>query len=148
MNDKYIVYFISKIKKRMTEFIEKSLEEKGLDDLVPSYGNILTVLYDNNGRLSMKAIGQLIGKDKSTITALVNKLLKLGYVKKEKCQDDRRVTYIIFTEKGKAIEGKVDDISKKVSLTTYKNFSKEEKEILLKLLKKMYNNFDIEYNVN
>jgi len=46
----------------MTEFIEKSLEEKGLDDLVPSYGNILTVLYDNNGRLSMKAIGQLIGK--------------------------------------------------------------------------------------
>ncbi|MGH4050732.1 MAG: MarR family winged helix-turn-helix transcriptional regulator [Clostridium sp.] len=128
----------------MTRFIEKALKEKGLDDLAPSYGNILTVLYNNNGRLSMNQIGKIIGKDKSTITALVNKLSNLGYVKKEKCIEDRRVTYIILTEKGKAIEGKVNDISKKVNLIAYKNFSKEEKDIFLKLLKKMNNNFDIE----
>ncbi|MCT4607560.1 MAG: MarR family transcriptional regulator [Marinisporobacter sp.] len=144
MNDKYIVYFISKTKKKMTEFIQKELKEKELDDLVPSYGNILTVLYDNDGKLSMKEIGKIIGKDKSTITALVNKLLKLGYVERERSQGDRRVTYIILTEKGKEIEGKFNDISKKVYLTAYKNFSKEEKGILLKLLKKMNNNFDLE----
>lgn len=144
MNDKYIVYFISKTKKKMTEFIQKELKEKELDDLVPSYGNILTVLYDNDGKLSMKEIGQLIGKDKSTITALVNKLLKLGYVEKERSQEDRRVTYIILTEKGKDVEGKFNDISKKVYLTAYKNFSKEERDILLKLLKKMNNNFNLE----
>lgn len=143
MNDKYIVYFISKTKKKMTEFIERELKEKELDDLVPSYGNILTVLYDNNGKLSMKEIGELIGKDKSTITVLINKLSKLGYVKKEKCQEDKRVTYIVLTEKGKLIEGKFNDISKKVYLTAYKNFSKEEKDIFLKLLKKMNNNFDL-----
>jgi DNA-binding MarR family transcriptional regulator len=144
MNDKYIVYFISKTKKKMTRFIEKALKENGLVDLVPSYGNILTVLYNNNGKLSMNEIGQLIGKDKSTITALVNKLSKLGYVKKEKCIEDRRVTYITFTEKGKSIEVKVNDISEKVNLIAYKNFSKEEKDIFLRLLKKMNNNFDIE----
>ena len=144
MNDKYIVYFISKTKKKMTRFIEKALIEKGLNDLAPAYGNILTVLYNNTGRLSMNQIGKTIGKDKSTITALVNKLSYLGYVKKEKCIEDRRVTYIILTEKGKAIEGKVNDISKEVNLTTYKGFSKEEKAILLKLLKKMNNNFDVE----
>lgn len=144
MNDKYIIYFISKTKKKMTRFIEKSLKEKGLDDLVPSYGNILTVLYSNNGKLSMSEIGQLIGKDKSTITALVDKLSKLGYVKKEKCIEDRRVTYIILTEKGRAIEGKVNDISGKVNLIAYKNFSKKEKDIFLELLKKMNNNFDVE----
>ncbi|HEY8888684.1 MAG TPA: MarR family transcriptional regulator [Clostridium sp.] len=144
MKDKYIVYFISKIKKKMTTFIEKSLKEKELYDLVPSYGNILTALYDNNGKLSMKEIGQLVGKDKSTITALVNKLLKLGYVQKEKCQKDRRITYIILTEKGKVIEDKVNDISKQVNLAAYKDFSEEEKDVLLKLLKKMNNNFEIE----
>ncbi len=143
MNDKYIVYFISKTKKKMTEFIERELKEEELDDLVPSYGNILTVLYDNDGKLSMKEIGELIGKDKSTITVLINKLSKLGYVEKEKCQEDRRVTYIVLTEKGKSIEGKFNDISKKVYLTAYKNFSKEERDIFLKLLKKMNNNFDL-----
>ncbi|MGK0468125.1 MarR family winged helix-turn-helix transcriptional regulator [Clostridium sp.] len=144
MNDKYIIYFISKTKKKMTKFIEKALKEKGLDDLAPAYGNILTVLYNNNGRLGMNQIGKTIGKDKSTITALVNKLSNLGYVKKEKCIEDRRVTYIILTEKGKAIEGKVNEISGKVNLIAYKNFSKEEKDIFLELLKKMNNNFDVE----
>lgn len=144
MNDKYIIYFISKTKKKMTRFIEKALKEKGLDDLAPSYGNILTVLYNNNnGRLSMNQIGKTVGKDKSTITALVNKLSNLGYVKKEKCIQDKRVTYIILTEKGKAIEGKVNDISEKVNLIAYKNFSKKEKDIFLELLKKMNNNFDV-----
>jgi len=144
MKDKYIVYFISKVKKKMTTFIEKSLNEKGLYDLVPSYGNILTALYDNNGKLSMKETGQLVGKDKSTITALVNKLLKLGYVQKEKCLKDRRITYIILTEKGKAIEDKVNLISKQVNLVAYKGFSEEDKDVLLKLLKKMNNNFELE----
>jgi len=144
MNDKYIVYFISKTKKKMTEFIERQLKEKQLDDLVPSYGNILTVLYDNGGKLSMKEIGKLIGKDKSTITALVNKLMKLGYVEKEKCKEDKRVTYIILTEKAEAIEGKFNEISESVNSTAYKNFSNEEKETLLKLLKKLNNNFDLD----
>ncbi|MEK6266352.1 MAG: MarR family winged helix-turn-helix transcriptional regulator [Clostridium sp.] len=144
MNDKYIIYFISKTKKKMTRFIEKALKEKGLDDLAPAYGNILTVLYNNNGRLGMNQIGKTIGKDKSTITALVNKLSNLGYVKKEKCIQDKRVTYIILTEKGKAIEGKVNEISGKVNLIAYKNFSKKEKDIFLELLKKMNNNFDVD----
>ena len=144
MNDKYIVYFISKTKKKMINFIEKKLKEKGLNDLVPSYGNILTVLYDNDGKLTMKEIGELIGKDKSTVTVLVNKLSKLGYVKKEKCKEDRRVTYVKTTEKSEEIEDKFNDISKEVYLTAYKDFSVEEKEVLLKLLKKLNNNFDLE----
>lgn len=144
MNDKYIVYFISKTRKKMIKFIEKKLKEKGLKDLVPAYGNILTVLYDNNGKLSMNEIGKLIGKDKSTVTLLVNKLSKLGYVKKEKCKEDRRITYVIITTKGREIEGKFDDISNEVYSTAYKDFTDEEKELLLKLLKKLNNNFKTE----
>jgi DNA-binding MarR family transcriptional regulator len=144
MNDKYIVHFISKTKKKMINFIEQELKKQGLTDLVPSYGNILTVLYDNNGKLNMKEIGDLIGKDKSTVTALVNKLLKLGYVEKEKCIEDRRITYIKITEKSEKIQGKFNNISKQVYSTAYKNFSVEEKETFLRLLKKLNNNFNLE----
>jgi DNA-binding MarR family transcriptional regulator len=141
MNDKYIVHFISKTRKKMIKFIGNQLKEKGLDDLVPSYGNILTVLYDNDGKLSMKQIGKLVGKDKSTVTALVNKLLKLGYVQKEKCKKDNRITYIKLTEKSENIKDRFDEISKEVYLKAYNNFSIEEKEIFLRLLKKLNNNF-------
>lgn len=141
MKDKYIIYFISKTKKKMSEFIERKLKEKNLNDLVPSYGNILTVLYDNGGRLNMKEIGVLLGKDKSTITALINKLIKLDYVMKEKSTTDKRVTYIVLTKKAKEIEDKFNEISKSVNQTAYKDFSEEEKEIFLRLLKKLNTNF-------
>ncbi|MBE0450741.1 MAG: MarR family transcriptional regulator [Clostridia bacterium] len=142
MNDKYIVYFISKTKKKMVKFIEKKLYEKELYNLVPSYGNILTVLYDHNGTLSMKEIGTLLGKEKSTITAIVDKLEKLGYVSKIKSEKDRRTTYVCLTEMGKDIEKKFEEISFDVQSTAYNNFTQEEKREFLRLLKKMNQNFD------
>ncbi len=142
MQDKYIVYFVSKTKKKMSKFIEKKLIEKGIDDLVPSYGNILTVLYDHGGSLSMKEIGALLGKEKSTITTLVNKLEKLGYIEKVKSKEDRRTTYACLTQKGRSIEKTFVDISKDVQSTAYNNFTHEEKSELLRLLKKLNQNFD------
>lgn len=141
MQDKYIVYFISRTKSKMLHFIQDRLDENRLNDLIPSHGNILTALYENNGKLTMKDIAKIIGKDKSTITPLVNKLLELNYITKEKNASDKRVTYIILTNKGKEIESRFSVISKEVSSTAYSNFSKEEKLVFLRLLKKLNNNF-------
>ncbi|WP_416175852.1 MarR family winged helix-turn-helix transcriptional regulator [Clostridium sp.] len=142
MNDRYIVHFISRTRKKMLNFIKEKLIEENLDGLIPSHGNVLTALYENNGKLTMKKIAEITKKDKSTITPLINKLLELGYIIKVKDEKDKRVTYIILTEKGKEIKGKYNTISNEVYNTAYKNFSEEEKEIFLKLLKKMNNNFN------
>lgn len=133
---------MSKIKYKMLHFIEMKLKENNLEDLIPSHGNILTALYENDEKLTMKQIAEIIGKDKSTITPLVNKLVDLGYIKKEKKELDKRVTYIILTERGKEIETKFNAISKEVSMTAYKGFSAEEKEIFLDLLKRLNKNFN------
>ena len=90
----------------------------------------------------MKEIGNLIGKDKSTVTALCNKLINLEYVEKEKSKKDKRVTYIKVTQKARDIESKFNDISEKVYSRAYENFSLEEKKAFLKLLKGLNNNFD------
>jgi len=127
----------------MVHFIETQLKENDLNELIPSHGNVLTALYENQGKLTMKQIAQIIGKDKSTITPLVNKLVDLGYIKKEKKESDKRVTYIILTEKGKEIESKFAVISRNVSITAYRNFSPKEKELFLELLKKLNNNFSL-----
>ena len=142
MNDKYIVYFISRTKKKMIRFIEKKLHQNGMNDLIPSHGNILTALYESDGRLTMKKIAEIIGKDKSTVTPLVNKLLSIGYIKKEKDEKDKRITYIMLTNKGREIETKYNNISSEVYKTAYKDFSEEEKETFLKLLRKLNNNIN------
>lgn len=142
MNDQYIVFFISRTKKKMISFIEKKLLENGLDGLIPSHGNILTALYENNGKLTMKKIAEITGKDKSTITPLVNKLLELGYITKVKNDTDKRITYVILTSKGNQIKDRYKAISDDVYETAYKDFSQEEKELFLKSLKKLNNNFN------
>ncbi|WP_195940419.1 MarR family winged helix-turn-helix transcriptional regulator [Romboutsia sp. 1001713B170131_170501_G6] len=144
MKDKYIIYFISRTKANMIKFIENKLKENDLNDLIPTHGNILTALYESDKKLTMKEISKKIGKDKSTVTSLVNKLIDLGYVKKEKCTKDKRVTYISLTQKARNIEDKFNFISSQVKETAYKNFTKEEKEEFLRLLRKLSSNFKIE----
>lgn len=141
MNDKYIVYFISKIKGKMIRFIEQRLNEYGMNELIVSHGNILTALYDNGGQLTMSQIAKMIGKDRSTVTPLINKLLKLGYIRKEKDETDKRISYITLTDNGRGLEGKFNAISQSVYETAYEGFSEQEKDTLLKLLKKLNVNF-------
>lgn len=141
MNDKYIVYFISRAKANMIKFIENKLKENKLDDLIPTHGNILTALYESDKNLTMKEISQKICKDKSTVTSLVNRLITLGYVEKEKCTKDKRVTYIGLTQKARDIEGSFNFISSQVKETAYSNFTEDEKKEFLRLLRKLSSNF-------
>lgn len=141
MNDKYIIYFISRTKANMIKFIENKLKENKLDGLIPTHGNILTALYESDKKLTMKEIAKKIGKDKSTVTSLVNKLITLGYVEKEKCTRDKRVTYIGLTQKSRDIEGTFNFISSQVKETAYSNFTEDEKKEFLRLLRKLSSNF-------
>ena len=141
MNDKYIIYFISRTKGHMIKFIENKLKTNNLSELIPTHGNILTALYESTEKMTMKEISKKIGKDKSTVTSLVRKLETLGYVQKEVSSIDKRNTYILLTSKGKELEPTFNSISAQVKETAYKDFSQEEKEEFLRLLRKLNNNF-------
>lgn len=144
MKDKYIIYFISRTKANMIKFIENKLKENNLIDLIPTHGNILTALYESDRKLTMKEIAKKIGKDKSTVTSLVNKLISLGYIQKEQSTTDKRFTYISLTQKSRDIEDKFNFISSQVKETAYKDFTEEEKEEFLRLLRKLNSNFKFE----
>lgn len=139
--DKYIVYFISRTKQKMTQFIQLQLKKQQLDELIPSHGNILTVLYENGDKMPLNEIAKRIGRDKSTVTPLVNKLAGLGYVEKVAGQQDKRVTFVQLTERGYALKPRFDQISAQVHETAYRGLSPEEKEQFLSLLKRISQNF-------
>ena len=141
MNDKYIIYFISRTKSNMIKFIENKLKENNLIELIPTHGNVLTSLYESDRKLTMKEIAKKIVKDKSTVTPLINKLIDLGYIQKEKSPIEKRITYICLTPKAREIESSFNHISDQVKETAYKDFTKEEKEVFLRLLKKLNSNF-------
>ena len=103
----------------------------------------LTVLYENGDKMPLNEIAKRIGRDKSTVTPLVNKLAGLGYVEKVAGQQDKRVTFVRLTERGYALKPRFDQISAQVYETAYRGFSPEEKEQFLSLLKRINQNFSL-----
>jgi DNA-binding MarR family transcriptional regulator len=141
MNKYLAISKISKIRNEVIDYIESELRKRGIEGLVVSHGNILDILYENNGKLTMKEISEGIGRSKSTVTQLVDRLLKAGYVTKESVLEDKRYSYIVLTEKGLSIKTDFKEISQNVMQEFFKDFTEEEIEILLLLLDRVIHNF-------
>ena len=90
----------------------------------------------------MKDLAGSIKKDKSTVTVLVEKLVRLGYVKKERDAADNRITYLSLTQKGEDLKPMFEDISKNLFETVYQNIPKEERVALMQSLGKISHNFN------
>ncbi len=71
-----------------------------LDDLYPSHVQILLLLAKNK-QLTMSEISKEIHVINSNLTPLVDKLIKLGYLKRQPSKKDRRVVHISLTAGGK-----------------------------------------------
>jgi MarR family transcriptional regulator, organic hydroperoxide resistance regulator len=62
-------------------------------------------------------------------------------VNKINCCVDGRCTYVVLTDKGRAVKKDFDMISGRLIDKAYKGFTEEEKEILVQGLEKMRRNF-------
>ena len=127
---------ISKIHEKGNRFIIEELKKNGADGLVPSHGDILVCLYHND-KITMKDIADKIHRTRPTVTVLVDKLEKLGYLKREISQKDSRYTYIALTKKGQNFKPIFEKISKDLNDMLYKNLSEQESDILENLLQKI-----------
>ncbi len=131
-----ILSLISKIHEKGNRFIIEELKNNGADGLVPSHGDILVCLYKNN-KMTMKDIANCIHRTKPTVTVLVDKLEKLGYLKRAASDKDSRSTYVILTQKGEDFKATFDQISNNLNKMLNKNLSENEVKLLEELLKKM-----------
>ena len=144
MQCKFITTLISLTHESAIKLIEKMLKEEGMQDLLPAHASVLGVLYTNNGKLRMSDIAKILSRDKSTITTLIAKMEKNGYLKKTHCKEDKRVYYISLTNKAYKIQNKFQKMSEYIINISYKGFSEEDKDLIIQLTEKVRNNFDKE----
>lgn len=140
MNTRDAISLISKIREKSNKLIETEMSQNGIEGIVTSHGDIIYALFKNK-RMTMAEIANKIGRDKSTVTALIDKLVKLGYVIKERDTQDTRVVYVTLTKKGYELEPIFEAVSAKLLEVFYLGISEEEKEELTKILNKIYSNF-------
>ncbi len=136
-----IISVISNIHFEANSLIVSELKKYDITELAPSHGSILNALFYSKEKLRMNDIAEKINRDKSTVTALINKLVKNGYVIREKCSIDSRITFILLTDKGLKLKPIFESISEKLISTTYKDINQKEREYVVNLLEKILKNF-------
>ncbi|MDP0488053.1 MAG: MarR family transcriptional regulator [Fusobacterium sp. JB021] len=137
-----IIGLISTINEKSSQYINEELKRNNITDIINSHGTIFSLLYMNEGRITINKIVSKTGKRKSTITDMVKKLEKLGYISKEKNKQDARITEIVLTENGWKFKESFKEISDNLLAKTYFDFTDEEKELLVSLLRKVKRNFE------
>lgn len=140
MADSGISSLISKIHSNSASFLKTELQSRGLPDMVSSHGNILFQL-SQAGSLSMKELSERIHRDKSTTTALVNKLESAGFVARTKDSADSRVTNISLTETGRNYNDTLSAISSALNERCCQGLSEAEQQTLFELLTRISSNF-------
>jgi DNA-binding MarR family transcriptional regulator len=139
MKKDHIIFLIGRIQYKANRFLTRELKTHRINGLAPSHGEILGSLIFR-GPLSMTEIARLIDKDKSTVTALVNKLIRMGYVEKQKHDADNRFNLIAVTQKGEALKPSFVSIAKKLRALSYEGIPDDERETLVHLLTKLNEN--------
>jgi DNA-binding MarR family transcriptional regulator len=140
MQTEHLIALVSAIRDKANRFIFEQLKARGIKDIVPAHGGVFFHLF-RNSELTMGELARLIDRDKSTMTSVVEKLVRLGYIKRERDTVDLRVTKIRLTKKGRLLEADFADISQALLAKAYGGLSDKEMEVVIGLLTRVNNNF-------
>jgi DNA-binding MarR family transcriptional regulator len=138
IEDRFI-FLISKVCQKLIINLQRSFSESGIE-VTPIQGMLLFFLQKNDGS-SLTQISQGLMMENPTVTGLIDRLEKLGYVKRSDHPNDRRVYLVHITEKGRKVANKALPIVKKLNEEIKKDYSKEEIENFKKVLMGAFNKF-------
>lgn len=130
----------SKIRNAINTMIVSELEQRGIEGIVSSHGDILWALYIQDMQ-PITVLSEKIDRTQPTVTVLVNKLEKLGYVHKVKSKEDSRITLVSLTPKGKELESVFQEVSALLNETIYGGLSDKEQVQLESLLEQIFKRF-------
>ncbi|MFP3918724.1 MarR family transcriptional regulator [Lysinibacillus telephonicus] len=127
----YIV--LSRANKAINEVTNQFFHEKGLN---PTEFAVLELLY-HKGRQPLQQIGNKILLASGSITYVIDKLEKRGYLKRVSCPSDRRVTFADITEEGTKFMQQMFPEHEKNLHELLSVLTPEEKDTAIELLKKL-----------
>jgi DNA-binding MarR family transcriptional regulator len=134
-----LIFLISKVYQKLIINLQKSFSESGIE-VTPIQVMLLFFLQENNG-LSLTQISQGLMLENPTVTGLIDRLEKLGYVKRSDHPNDRRIYLVHLTEKGNKVAKKALPIVKRLNEEIKRGYSKEEVENFKKVLIGAFNKF-------
>lgn len=134
-----LIYLISKVFHKLMTNLQKAFSEAGVE-VTPVQAMLLFYLQKEDG-LSLTEISSGLMLENPTITGLIDRLEKLGYVRRADDPNDRRVYLVYLTEKGRRVADRALPIVKRLNEQIKEGYSGEEIEGFKKVLIGALNKF-------
>ncbi|MCE5251248.1 MarR family transcriptional regulator [bacterium] len=132
-------FLMSKIHHLSGRIFKRMLKEHGIDEINPAQGRIMFVLWSNDG-ISIHDLAKKTSLGKSTLTSMLDRLEKNGFLRREPSKEDRRKILIWRTEKDKSFQKLYVEISREMTEIYYEGFSQEERDRFEAFLKRLHEN--------
>ena len=129
---------MAKIRQVGSRIAERILREYNIE-ITAAQGRIMFALWQQDG-ISINKLAKKTQLGKSTLTSMLDRLEKMGYIKRRRSGKDRRKILIRRTKKDRALEGKYVEVSQQMTKLYYKDFSKNEIDRFEKDLARILNN--------
>ncbi len=115
------------------------LSHNGLEDLAGARGRVIFALW-NEDNIPIKKLVEKTSLDKATLTGIIDRLERDGFVKRVQSSEDKRVTLISRTGKDEIFKTKIPKVSDEQNSLFYKDFSPDEIEEFENYLKRILKN--------
>ncbi|MBR6142838.1 MAG: MarR family transcriptional regulator [Treponema sp.] len=115
------------------------LSRHGLEDLAGARGRVIFALWGED-KVPIKKLVEKTSLDKATLTGIIDRLERDGFVCRVPSPDDKRATLILRTGKDEIFKKKVPKVSDEQNALFYKGFSKKEIEVFENYLKRVLQN--------
>lgn len=123
---------------RVLRDIKEDLKSEGLPAL-EVYDVLWTLARADHKRLRLQELGEKVDLEKYNVTRLVDKMVKEKLLQKTMCDEDKRGTFAVLTEKGEKFRTIMWSTYRKSILRHFgENLSSEDTSALLKILKSLH----------
>lgn len=140
MINENLYYQIELTARKIRHYGQSVLIKHGIDITVEQW-LVLNVINDNKG-INQLRIGEILVKDKPTISRMVRSLLEKGYIEKVVSTEDLRQYSISISKEGEKLINIIFPVVEAIRLKGIESLTKTEKENLSILLLKIQKNID------
>jgi DNA-binding MarR family transcriptional regulator len=96
----------------------------------------LLIVVERKGPVGVVELGELVGRDYTTVSRQIAKLHKLGLIARRSSKADNRVREAVITVKGKEVTSAIAAARERLAMTLFANWSKRDLQDLARLMRR------------
>lgn len=137
--DDRLIFLVFTAQLKLKTYLKNALSESGVT-ITPAQSAILFLLKKKNGQ-TMSELTQVLSIDNSTLTGLVDRLERAGFVKRNAGAKDRRASHVFITDRGNEEIDLAQGVIRRVNDQIKADFTEREVEAFKKILKSFFVRF-------